>query len=110
MGPQAKSNGVFFYKLNAEAFVESAGVPYTIIKPCGLSTDAGAQREILVSPDSDAEDWFTKGFYMIPREDVAAMAVAAMTTPANDAMRFDLCAKKSGSGPPKPSTELLKDA
>lgn len=107
--PEPKDNYVMFYKLNAEAFLESVGVSYAIVKPCGLNEDPAGQRELMVGHD-DAEPWFDDGFYMIPREDVAAVAVAALTDPPANVLRFDLCAKLPGSGPPKAPKELLEAA
>merc|ERR1712217_629160 len=107
--PEPKSNDVLFYKLNAEAFLESAGVSYAIIKPCGLNQAAAGQRELMVGHDG-VEPWFNQGFYMIPREDVANVAAAALTQLPVHSIRFDLCAKLPGSGPPKSPKELLEDA
>lgn len=107
--PKANTNDVLFFKLNAEAFVESAGVPYAIVKPCGLNEDPMGQRDLMVGHD-DSEDWFSHGFYMVPRADVAMVTAAALVDPVSDALRFDLCAKNAGSGPPKTSRELLTDA
>mmetsp|Transcript_108895 Transcript_108895/g.188468 ORF Transcript_108895/g.188468 Transcript_108895/m.188468 type:complete len:128 (+) Transcript_108895:2-385(+) len=89
-------NFVFFYKMNAEAFLENAGIAYVIIKPCGLSEDAGNQRELMAGHD---DSLFQTGFYMIPRHDVATVAAAALIAPPADQMRFDLCAKQPGTGP-----------
>lgn len=106
--PEPKSNNIMFYKLNAEAFITAAGVPYSIVKPCGLNEDKGGARELMAGHD-DSEDWFSQGFYMIPRADVAAVTVASLTSaPANE-MRFDLCAKSEGSTPTSPA-QLLQAA
>lgn len=107
--PADNSNDVMFYKLNAEAFIESSGVPYSIIKPCGLNEEAAGNRTLMVGHD-DSESWFSQGFYMIPRADVASVVAASLTEPVSDALRFDLCAKKPGSGPPMPAQQLLKAA
>jgi uncharacterized protein YbjT (DUF2867 family) len=93
---KADTNFVMFYKLNAEAFIASTGLPYAIIKPCGLSNDPGNQRELMAGHD---DSLFNTGFYMIPRHDVAAVAAAALTAPPVDELRFDLCAKQPGTGP-----------
>eukprot|EP00930_Biecheleria_cincta_P087742 TRINITY_DN76980_c0_g1_i1.p1 TRINITY_DN76980_c0_g1~~TRINITY_DN76980_c0_g1_i1.p1 ORF type:complete len:267 (-),score=47.76 TRINITY_DN76980_c0_g1_i1:69-869(-) len=107
--PADNSSDVMFYKLNAEAFIESSGVPYSIIKPCGLNEEAAGNRLLMVGHD-DSESWFSQGFYMIPRADVAAVAAASLAEPVSDALRFDLCAKGPGSGPPMPAKQLLEAA
>jgi uncharacterized protein YbjT (DUF2867 family) len=89
-----------FYKLNFEAALMSSGLPYTIIKPCGLDYDGtdpgehmlvtGHDGSINVSPPS------------IARADVARVMVAAIENPeAGTELRFDLCATKDG----KPTTD-----
>eukprot|EP00933_Yihiella_yeosuensis_P020934 TRINITY_DN16699_c0_g2_i3.p1 TRINITY_DN16699_c0_g2~~TRINITY_DN16699_c0_g2_i3.p1 ORF type:complete len:272 (-),score=83.30 TRINITY_DN16699_c0_g2_i3:559-1374(-) len=100
---------VGFYKLNAEAFVASAGVPFAIVKPCGLNEKPAGQCEIMVGHD-DEETWFDQGFYMISREDVANVMAAALTDPPGNSLRFDICAKKPGSGPPAAASNILKQA
>jgi len=95
--PPAKGNKVFFYKLLAESYLASAGVPFSIVKPCGLSNDAGGNRLLMAGHD-DSESWFSQGFYMIPRADVANVTAMALLHAPSDTMRFDLCAKGPGSG------------
>jgi uncharacterized protein YbjT (DUF2867 family) len=95
--PAKQHNKILFYKAKAEAYVVEQGVPFTIVKPCGLSEDEGSQREILISHD-DTEDWFQHGFYMIPRADIVTVAAASLSTPPADKVRFDICAKLPGSG------------
>uniref|UniRef100_A0A7S4RVI4 NAD(P)-binding domain-containing protein n=1 Tax=Alexandrium monilatum TaxID=311494 RepID=A0A7S4RVI4_9DINO len=107
--PSGKSNHVMFWKLKAEALLASTGVAYSVVKPCGLSNSPGGERELMVGHD-DEEPWFSEGFYMIPRADVANITAAALTKPPAGAMRFDLCAKAPGSGPPAPSGRLLEEA
>lgn len=95
--PAKQHNKVLYYKAMAEAYIVQQGVPFTIVKPCGLSEDDGNEREILVGHD-DTEPWFGEGFYMIPRADVVAVSAAALTTPPSDKVRFDICSKLPGSG------------
>merc|ERR1712013_16121 len=104
-----KDDHILFYKLNAEAFLASSGVAFAIIKPCGLAEDPAGQRELMVGHD-DTEPWFSEGFYMVPREDVAAVAVEALESPPADNLRFDLCAKLPGSGPPASAQKLLEQS
>lgn len=56
-----------FYKLLAESYLSTAGVAFSIVKPCGLSNDQGNDRLLMAGHD-DAENWFSEGFYMIPRD------------------------------------------
>lgn len=95
--PPTSANKVFFYKLLAESYVSSVGVPFSIVKPCGLCDDAGGERHLMAGHD-DSENWFSEGFYMIPRADVANVTAMAMLHAPADAMRFDLCAKGPASG------------
>eukprot|EP00913_Durusdinium_trenchii_P001893 g1752.t1 len=105
--PPTSANKVFFYKLLAESYVSSVGVPFSIVKPCGLCDDAGGERHLMAGHDEtrkeffiskDSENWFSEGFYMIPRADVANVTAMAMLHAPADAMRFDLCAKGPASG------------
>merc|ERR1711879_1141937 len=95
-----------FWKLNAEASLASSGFPFAIIKPCGLDEGAGGRHELLVGHD---DSLFTSGRFMISRADVATLAVAFLTDPPADALRFDVCAKWL-PGKSKPPVEVLKDA
>jgi len=94
--PDATSNAVMFYKLTAEAFLAGAGVPFAIVKPCGLSNDMGGKR-LLAAGHDDSETWFSEGYYVIPRADVARVAAEALVNPPAPALRFDLCAYRDGS-------------
>lgn len=88
--PSDGSDHILFYKLNAEAFLMSSGLSWTIVKPCGLSQDAGGQKKLLVGHD-DSAAW-AQTYYMIPRADVAGVVVASAKVPADARrMRFDLC-------------------
>jgi uncharacterized protein YbjT (DUF2867 family) len=84
-----------FYKLNAEAFVEASGIPYAIVKPCGLGSDKGEQYKLVVGHDSQG---YPKEDTVIDREDVARVIVAALQTPAAaKGLRFDLCSDDNGA-------------
>jgi len=101
MSTSKPHNHVLEDKAKAEKYIIEQGVPYTIVKPCGLSEDAAGDRELLIGHDdvADANDWFNIGFYMVPRADVVSVASAALLSPPADQMRFDICAKLVGSGP-----------
>jgi hypothetical protein len=79
-----------FYKLNEESFIMGSGLPWTIIKPCGLSDDEAGKRELLAGHDDEMK--LTPP--MIPRADVARVAVEALLQPSEAAgLRFDLCSR-----------------
>merc|ERR1711988_1378290 len=92
--PQPFMGGsVLFYKLQAEAFAMSSGVPFTIVKPCGLVDTDAAQVQLNVGHDDylrsrEAHKQF--GFGTVARADVARVMVQALTT-RHAGLRFDLC-------------------
>jgi len=99
--PPPNLGGILFWKLNAEAFVASAGVPFAILKPCGLLDTPGNQSTLLVGHD---DSFFSIKPPVISRADVAAMMHAAVMQPTFSALRFDICSKP---GPPPLSTSAL---
>jgi len=92
--PKAKyfMDYIGFYKLNFEAELMSSGIPFTIIKPCGLDysgTDPG-QKELVTGHDGSID----VNPPAIARADVARLMVAAIEMPAMSAgLRFDVCSK-----------------
>jgi uncharacterized protein YbjT (DUF2867 family) len=80
-----------FYKLNQEASLMSSGIPFTIIKPCGLVNDASGEKELVVGHD---DDWMHLKPPTVTRGDVARVVVEAVlkSDEASD-LRFDLCSK-----------------
>eukprot|EP00933_Yihiella_yeosuensis_P069164 TRINITY_DN753_c0_g5_i1.p1 TRINITY_DN753_c0_g5~~TRINITY_DN753_c0_g5_i1.p1 ORF type:complete len:295 (+),score=51.37 TRINITY_DN753_c0_g5_i1:75-959(+) len=95
---------ILFYKLNAEAFIMSSGLPFTIVKPCGLSEGAAGKKKLVVGHDS-------KGFPMaldhsIQRADVVRVIVESLRKPEiSKGLRFDLCSQAWG----KPTTDIEND-
>ena len=90
-----------FYKLNAEAFLMNSGLPYTIIKPCGL-TDAPPGNLSLDVFHSDAK---TTGSGIVARADIARLIGVALANPSvSSGLRFDFCSKP---GPGTPDSELV---
>lgn len=75
--PDAPLNRMFdnilLWKFKGEEAVRNSGVPYTIVRPGGLSNDAGGQKLIKVM-QGDPRD--VRG--RIPRADVAAICVNAL--------------------------------
>ena len=92
-----------FWKLNAEAFLGSSGIPSTIVKPCGLEATYGrGGKELLVGHDDNLP---RDG--PISREDTAAVMLEAVASRASG-LRFDLCV---GNGAPTTNLpKLLDDA
>jgi nucleoside-diphosphate-sugar epimerase len=86
-----------FFKLNAEAFLMSSGVPFTIVAPCGLGNDPGTATTLYVAHDDGAPG-------TVPRADVARVVVAAAQSPQKAKnLRFDLC---STDGKPTMDTDI----
>lgn len=82
-------------KWKGEARLRSSGVPYTIVRPGGL-TDAPAGQAALLVGQGD------KTIGRVSRADVAAVAVAALTAPAAAGVTLELgsdCGKKAEEGP-----------
>jgi len=79
-----------FYKLQAEAFLMSAGVGFAIVKPCGLGEGPAGQHELTTGHDD------TKGlgilYHSIDRADVAAVMVQALLD-RTTGLRMDLCSR-----------------
>jgi nucleoside-diphosphate-sugar epimerase len=87
-----------FFKLNAEAFIMDSGMPFTIVKPCGLTNDPASKRELLVGHD----DGLKVDPPLVPRADVARVMGEALVHPEEAAgLRFDLCSR-----PGTPSVDL----
>lgn len=97
-----------FYKLNEEAFLMSSGLPYTIVKPCGLGNGKPTLNTLVVGHD-DAENWDLK--QPVQRSDVARVVAAAIQHPAEAAgLRFDLCSKAGEPTKDEDVLPLLKSA
>lgn len=90
-----------FYKLNAEAFLMNSGLPYTIIKPCGLTNAPPGD----LSLDVFHNDAKTTGHGIIARADIARLIDAALRNPGvSSGLRFDFCSKP---GPGTPDSGLV---
>jgi nucleoside-diphosphate-sugar epimerase len=95
-----------FYHLNAEAFIMSSGVPFTILKACGLGDDKPGQYKLVVGHDGKGYDVVKDS--VIDRSDVARVIVNAFHNPASSKnLRFDLC---TDEGPPATKdADIVKD-
>jgi len=101
----AEGGSILFWKLQAEAFMMASGVPFTIVKPCGLTSTAGGKHTLLVGHDDALLHTMPP---LVPRADVAAVMAFAATHRATQ-LRFDLCSKVLGP----PTTDrgaLLEEA
>lgn len=79
----AKQRPILKWKLRGEQSVKGSQIPYTIIRPGGLSDTAGGKMGVRA----------TQGNYrraMIPREDVAKVSVAALKNPAAYGKTFEI--------------------
>jgi len=103
LDPQPVWSGkALFYKLQAEAFLQSAGVGFSIVKPCGLSDTPGGSQKIQVGHDDTL-----MGGKAISRADVASVVFTAVMQ-RSTGLRFDICAAEGA-----PTTDwpgLLKTA
>ena len=95
---------VLFYKLQAEAFLGASGVPFAIVKPCGLLNTAGGSMKLLVGHDDTLLETRPP---LISRADVAAVLEAALSYETS-ALRLDLCSEIGE--PPTDLHALLDEA
>lgn len=84
-----EGGSILFWKLQAEAFLMASGVPFTIVKPCGLLSTSGGRKELLVGHDDTLLSTVPP---VIPRADVASVMMHAAASHAAG-LRFDLCSK-----------------
>mmetsp|Transcript_51452 Transcript_51452/g.103386 ORF Transcript_51452/g.103386 Transcript_51452/m.103386 type:complete len:190 (+) Transcript_51452:237-806(+) len=81
---------ISFYKLNLEAALMASGLPFTIVKPCGLGDGPAQQAELVAGRDDEVEEKPP----MISRADVARVMAEALVRPKEAAgLRFDLCSR-----------------
>ena len=99
-----------FWKLQGEAFLATSGLPFTIVKPCGLVDGTAASARLVAGHDDyllTASALKVNGISAIARADVARVLLRALTTDAwrMAGLRFDLCAATNGL----PTSESLED-
>lgn len=85
----SEGGSILFWKLNAEAFLMASGIPFTIVKPCGLLSTPGGRKELLVGHDDTLLSTMPP---IVPRADVASVMSHAAASHAVG-LRFDLCSK-----------------
>lgn len=82
------------YKYQGEEALRRSGVPYTIVRPGGLTGEPAGQARLEVAQGD-------RGSGRVSRADVAAVCVAALTDPAARNVTFELVSKPAeGQAPP----------
>jgi len=94
---------ISFYKLNAEAFIMSSGLPFTILKPCGLGEGPAGKNKLIVGHDDSINLAID---HTIQRADVARVLVESLRSPSmSSGLRFDLCSHWRGAA----TTDVVND-
>ena len=86
-------DNVLLWKAQGEAAVRASGVPYTIVRPGGLTDKPGGQNGVRLEQGD-------RGTGFIPRDDVARVCVAALKSPAARNRTFEVY-----GGQPPPVTD-----
>jgi uncharacterized protein YbjT (DUF2867 family) len=82
-------NNVMLWKLKGENYLRASGVPYTIVRPGGLTEEPGGKQGIKVMQGDKVDDPGTpRG--MIPRADVATVCVRALGNPQALGKTFEI--------------------
>mgnify|MGYP001187259573 CR=1 FL=1 len=82
-------DNVLIWKGRGEEAVRASGVPYTIVRPGGLTDKPGGQSGVRLEQGD-------KGTGFIPLADVARVCVAALKSPAARNRTFELYSAQSG--------------
>lgn len=90
-----KSGNILLWKRKAEKYLIESGVPYTIIHPGGLVDKKGGEREVVFGNN---DELLKESNRVIPREDVAEVAVQALFQPAAINRSFDVITRPPGEG------------
>lgn len=100
-------NNIFDWKLKGEAALRASGVGYTIVRPGGLRDEPGGRQGVKALQGDTLENEGT-----IPRADVAAACIAALTTEAARGVTFELIGAPGTPPPdwPRVYAGLAKDA
>jgi uncharacterized protein YbjT (DUF2867 family) len=105
--PPSAFGNILHWKLNAEAFLSTAGIPSFIVKPCGLKDDLPTNYALFTGNfDTPSK------YHAITRDNVAHVMAEAVIMNDSDEQkqqqqhqhyRFDLCSK-----PGTPTTDFKK--
>lgn len=90
-----KSGNILLWKRKAEQYLIESGIPYTIIHPGGLIDKPGGQREIILGVD---DELLNEKERVIPREDVAEVAVQAIFYLAAKNRAIDIISRSPEQG------------
>jgi uncharacterized protein YbjT (DUF2867 family) len=85
-----KSGNILLWKRKAEEYLIASGMSYTIIHPGGLLDKEGG-REVIFGVD---DTLLERKVRSIPRADVAACCVAALTEPRAKNRSIDICSEE----------------
>ncbi|CAE7194498.1 unnamed protein product, partial [Symbiodinium natans] len=100
---------VSFYHLQAEADIMASGVPFTIVKACGLGDGEPGKHKLLVGHDDASFSMALS--HEVHREDVARVMVAAIEARSLAlGLRFDLCSAATGAPTTDIETDVLRAA
>lgn len=94
--------GLMDAKLKGEQLVRESGVPFTIVRPGGLTNEAGGKQQLVVAQG----DLGSPG--RVSRADVAAVCIAALQDPDADRKTFELSAKPAEGTMPDQLKGLFK--
>eukprot|EP00887_Chlorella_sp_A99_P003271 scaffold9.g3271.t1 len=99
------NGNILIWKRKAEKYLINSGLNYTIIHSGHLNDEEGGKRELILDVDDSLIKEGSR-YRDIPRADVAAFAVAALTLPQADNRSVDLASKPPGDG--APTTDFAK--
>lgn len=91
------NGNILQWKRRAEQYLVASGLDYTIIHPGGLIDQPGGQRRLVLGVD---DTLLKRTSRSIPREDVAALAVAAVGLPAARNRAIDVVSDAPADAPP----------
>jgi len=77
---------VLYWKKQAEQYIKSSGIPYTIVRPGGLKSEDNADKVVM----SEADTLFDGS---IPRQKVAQVCVEALSQPEAKARIVEIVAR-----------------
>lgn len=88
------NGNILIWKRKAEQYLIDSGIDYTIIHAGGLINEPGGMRELIVGKDDLLSTNPPDGIRpVIPREDVATVAIKALTEPNARNKVFDIISK-----------------
>lgn len=82
--------GILTWKLKGEDVIRSSGIPYTIVRPCALTEEAGGKALMFEQGDN------IKG--KVSREDIAELCVQAIAQPKACNVTFEVKESPNGDG------------